>query len=79
MRVDTDTYVWGVKRILIERKDDGENARTNIRFIGGDGEEVATATLCVWGEGRLGSYTLPEVAVAEPGAEARVIVEAATP
>jgi hypothetical protein len=65
-----------VAKILIERKTDGDNDRTNIRFIGEDGEEVATATLCVWGLGHLGSYTLPSIALKE-GDGYRVLVEAA--
>ena len=72
MRIDTDTYVWGVKRILIERRTDGDNDRTRICFVDEFGE-VATATLCVWGVGQSGSYQLPEIALVEGGAEPRVI------
>ena len=73
MRVDNDTYVWGVLKIVLERKTDanGENPRTQIRLTGADGEE-ANASLTVWGErvdGRFDKLTTPTIAVIENGVE----------
>jgi hypothetical protein len=64
MRVDTDTYIWGVAKIVIERKVDGDNDRTLIRLVGPDGEE-ANSTLCVWGVGNMGSRRLPSITLIE--------------
>ena len=74
MRVDQDTYVWGVKRILIERNTDAENPRTRIRLIGEDGEDANT-TMTVWGErGPTVAMSMPEIAFVVDGIELNVLV-----
>jgi hypothetical protein len=76
MRVDTDTYVWGVKRIVIERDTDPDSPRTRIRLIGDDGEDANTS-LTVWG-GRTPHVprTMPEIVFAEDDGEPRTLVPA---
>jgi hypothetical protein len=72
MRVDTDTYVWGVAKIVIERKTERESPSIDIRLIG---EEMtsAGASLYVWGEGRHGEREMPTIVLVENGVE-RVLV-----
>jgi hypothetical protein len=59
MRVDSDTYVWDVKKIVIERKTDGANNRTAIRLIG-EGDQ-ASVNFFVWGDGNAFTRNEPEL------------------
>ena len=76
MRVDQDTYVWGVKRIVIERMTDPSNPRTRIRLVGEDGED-ANANLTVWGERTAEvAMSTPELMFREDDGELRALVPA---
>jgi hypothetical protein len=77
MRVDTDTYVWGVAKIVIERRQRGDTQNTVIRFVDENGEE-AQATLALWGIGQMADRTLPAIVIVEGEGEEReerVLVE----
>jgi hypothetical protein len=72
MRVDNDTYVWGVKKIVIERNTSKGHRSTRVKFIGAD-EQDANANLTVWGD--FGSdYVMPEIVFKEDDGEERVLV-----
>jgi hypothetical protein len=74
MRIDTDTYLWGVAKIVIDHKDVGsENQRTQIRFYDEHGEEGTAATLCVWGVGSMAARTMPKITLIENGVERELV------
>jgi hypothetical protein len=74
MRVDTDTYLWGVAKIVIDHKDVGsENQRTQLRFFDEHGEEATAITLCIWGVGSMASRTMPKIMLTENGVERELV------
>ncbi|HEX3521275.1 MAG TPA: hypothetical protein VHT52_04220 [Stellaceae bacterium] len=76
MRVDTDTYVWDVAKIIIERKAEADGSVT-IRLSAADDESaLAGASLYVWGAGKHGERSTPAIVMIENGVE-RVLVEGA--
>lgn len=73
MRIDTDTYVWGVAKIVIERRGAvGDNPRTNIRLFDENGEE-SQVSFCVWGIGDMAARTSPAIAIIEDGEERELV------
>lgn len=77
MRVDSDTYVWGVETIVIERKTDKDNPSIDIRLRGPEGDDAAAA-LYVWGVGKHGARALPQIVLVETEGEQKtehVLVE----
>jgi hypothetical protein len=75
MRVDTDTYVWDVAKIVIERTSEASGGSVTIRLAGPDDESgLAGASLYVWGSGKHGDRSMPSIVIVEDGVE-RVLVE----
>lgn len=79
MRTDIDAYLWGVKKIILERKTNDGSKRVSIRCIDSNGED-ANANVTVWGErvdGRFDQMTMPEIWLQEEGAEPVCVSEPA--
>jgi hypothetical protein len=72
MRVDSDTYVWSVEKIVIERNTAPGHRSTRVRFLGADGQD-ANANITIWGDFG-NSYVMPEIVFKDDTGEERVLV-----